>query len=156
KERDRGPPRESLFDADRQLDVKGVRQVVNDHADYSGLRAAQGRRASVIDVAEFRHRVGDALTCRVCDERASAEHQRNCRFGDTGPTRDIDDGRANLANLHLPLRAVSHERPIWIVPILLAGYLSQSGAIPGALSRKLERANDAYPVLIASSIPARI
>ena len=64
KEGDIGAALARLLDTDRELDIEGVRQVVDDHADHAGLGAAQGRRAAMIDVAELGHRVGDALACR--------------------------------------------------------------------------------------------
>ena len=91
-----------LLYADRELDIEGVRQVVDDHADDAGLRAPQSRSAPMINVAKLGHCVGDALAGRLRDERASAENERNSRLGYARPAGDIDDCRAPLNNAYLP------------------------------------------------------
>ena len=50
-----------LLDADRELDVEGVGQVVDDHAQDTRFRSPERRGAPMIDVAEFAHRLGDPL-----------------------------------------------------------------------------------------------
>src|SRR6185437_5192477 len=61
EERDEARALASLFDANREFDIEGVRKVVDDHAENAGLGASKGRRAPVIDVAEFGHRSRDAF-----------------------------------------------------------------------------------------------
>jgi hypothetical protein len=97
-----------LFDTDREFDIEGVRQVVDDHADDAGLGAPQGRSAAMVDVAKLVHCVGDALACRLRNKGASAQNEGNSRLGNASPAGDVDDRRTPLDHLHLPACLVVH------------------------------------------------
>jgi hypothetical protein len=72
EERDERAALACLLDANRELDIEGVGQVVDDHAQDARFCSPKRRGAPMIDVAEIAHRLGHPLPSRIGDERASS------------------------------------------------------------------------------------
>ena len=106
-----------LLDADRELDIEGVRQVVDDHADDAGFGASQGRRAAMVDVAELVHRVARRVRVSLRHERASAENQGDGRFRDACAAGDVDDASRGPREPQSPCASRrSYFASSWYVP----------------------------------------
>ena len=108
-----------VLDPRGELGEERVGEIADDHADKVGRGRPQARGAAVVDIAERAHRLGDALSGSLGDQRTSGKDEGHRRFGDAGALGDVDDRHAACAFGALLPRSLGHyPHPTWNVPII--------------------------------------